>query len=341
MRVLFRRFFGKRVPIADCVALMICALFGLTSLVLARAPMPNAAHPGARSVMDAHNCYPYFGWWNDRIDRALSAGTPLAIEQDLLWYTDKRTGQARSTVTHGAPSTGREPNMREYFFEKVRPVVEQALRSTDHHDWPLITLNLDLKSDEPEHLEAIWKLLAEYRDWLTTAPRGEQIGEVAALDVKPILVLTGEADTQKAVFYDRVAVGERLLVFGATHTHTENITAGPEAIAPDAPDNYHRWWNNAWNVIEAGGQPNAGDWNAEKGKRLGDFVAYAHQRGFWIRFYTLDGVTVQQESCLGLFHGYNFGSRAAAEQRWQAAAKAGVDYIASDQYEELGRMLKK
>jgi hypothetical protein len=341
MRFLFGKILGKRIPIADCVALAICALFGVTSVVLARTPSPDAAHPGARSVMDAHNCYPYFGWWNDRIDRALSAGTPLAIEQDLLWYTDKRSGQARSIVTHGVPSTGHEPNMRDYFFEKVRPVVEAAMKSTDHHDWPLITLNLDLKSDEPEHLEAIWNLLTEYREWLTTTTRGAQIGEVGTLDVKPILVLTGEADTQKVVFYDRVAVGERLLVFGATHTHTENITAGPETIAPDAPDNYHRWWNNAWNVIEAGGQPNAGEWTTEKEKRLGDFVAYAHRRGFWIRFYTLDGVTVQEESCLGLFHGYNFGSRAAVEQRWRAAAKAGVDYIASDQYEDLGRMLKK
>lgn len=341
MRFLFRRFVGKRVPLADCIALTICALFGMTSFVLARTPMPNAARPGARSVMDAHNCYPYLGWWNDRIDRALSAGTPLAIEQDLLWYTDKRTGQSRSVVTHGVPSTGHEPNMKDYFFERVRPVVESALKSPDHHDWPLITLNLDLKSEEPEHLEAIWKLLAEYRDWLTTAPRGAQIGEIGALDVKPILVLTGESDGQKAVFWDRVPVGERLLVFGATHTHTENVTAGPKTIAPDAPDNYHRWWNNAWNVIEPGGQPNAGEWNLEKEKRLGDFVAYAHQRGFWIRFYTLDGETVQEESCRGLFHGYNFGSRAAVEQRWRAAAKAGVDYIASDQYEELGQVLKK
>jgi hypothetical protein len=42
--------------------------------------------PGARSVMDAHNCYPYDGRWGDRVDRALSAGTPVAIEQDLAWY---------------------------------------------------------------------------------------------------------------------------------------------------------------------------------------------------------------------------------------------------------------
>ena len=33
------------------------------------------SHPGSRTVMDAHNCYPYFEWWGDRIDRALSAGT--------------------------------------------------------------------------------------------------------------------------------------------------------------------------------------------------------------------------------------------------------------------------
>ena len=58
MRFPFQRVFGGRIPIADCIALMICVLFGLTSLVLARAPMPNAAYPGARSVKDAHNYYP-------------------------------------------------------------------------------------------------------------------------------------------------------------------------------------------------------------------------------------------------------------------------------------------
>jgi hypothetical protein len=56
MRLLFRRVFGGRIPIADCIALMICVLFGLTSLMLARGP--NATHPGARSVTDGRNCCP-------------------------------------------------------------------------------------------------------------------------------------------------------------------------------------------------------------------------------------------------------------------------------------------
>src|SRR5579859_8181291 len=80
--------------------------------------------PGSRTLMDAHNCYPYFEWWSDRIDRALSAGTPLAIEQDLGWYTDAKTGKGRSVVTHGDPITGEEPPMEEYFFARVRPIVE-------------------------------------------------------------------------------------------------------------------------------------------------------------------------------------------------------------------------
>ena len=52
--------------------------------------------PGSRSVMDAHNCYPYDEWWYDRIDRALSVGTPVAIEQDLVVRRSPRSSRQRS-----------------------------------------------------------------------------------------------------------------------------------------------------------------------------------------------------------------------------------------------------
>ena len=112
--------------------------------------MAQQFSPGSRTVMDAHNCYPYFEWWGDRIDRALSAGTPLAIEQDLAWHTDAKTGKSWSVVTHGEPTTGEEPIMEHYFFDKVRPVVEKALHDGNHGDWPLITLNLDFKDNKPD-----------------------------------------------------------------------------------------------------------------------------------------------------------------------------------------------
>src|SRR5262249_36508839 len=84
--------------------------------------------PHHRTLLYCHNCYPYYEWWFDRIDRALSAGTPLAIEQDLLWAKNPHTGKMASVLSHGAPPTGAEPGMREYFFERIRPIVEKALR---------------------------------------------------------------------------------------------------------------------------------------------------------------------------------------------------------------------
>ena len=254
-------------------------------------PAPEQWRPGARVLLDAHNCYPYFEWWTDRIDRALSAGTPLAIEQDLLWAKNPRTGQMNSVVSHGAPATGAEPGMREYFFERVRSIVEKALRDGNHGDWPLITLNLDLKSEEPEHHVAIWDLLTQYKDWITTAPKTSNLERMEALDIKPILVLTGESDAQKAVFYDRVPAGGRLLVFGAVRTNTKDPSAPPEVLEPHPADNYHRWWNNSWHVVEPAGQPQSGEWTAQKQARLEALVRHAHSNNLWIRFYTLDGAT--------------------------------------------------
>jgi hypothetical protein len=312
-----------------------------TSLIRADRPALDAAHPGSRVLLDAHNCYPYFEWWGDRIDRALSGSASLAIEQDLYWYTNPKTGQARSVLAHGSPVSGDEPGMREYFFERVRPIVQKALREGNPGDWPLITLNLDLKSEEPEHLAAIWNLLTEYQDWITTASRSADIHQVAALDLKPILVFTGESDGQKAAFYDQRPIGSKLLVFGAVATNTKDPLAKPEVLEPNPADNYHRWWNNAWGVVEAGGPSKAGTWTPQKDERLKELVSYAHKQGLWIRFYTLDGATPADLSCRGWFRSYNFGSREAVQARWQAAIDAGVDYLATDQYEDFASLLRR
>jgi hypothetical protein len=302
-------------------------------------PVASEFLAGHRVLLDAHNCYPYIDWWKDRIDRALSTGTPVAIEQDLYWYTDPKTQRSWSILAHGAPISGSEPTLKSHFFERVRPIVERALREGDHGNWPLITLNLDFKTEEPEHLKAIWNLLSEYKDWITTAPSGPNIHTVAPLNVKPLLVLTGESNAQKAVFYDQVRIGNPLLVFGATPTHNQDPNAEPAVLAPESADNYHRWWNNPWRVVEIEGQPDAGSWTDRDERRLNDLVKYAHQRGFWIRFYTLDGENVGDESANGWFHSYNFGSLDAARLRWRAAIRAGVDFVATDQYEDFAREL--
>src|SRR5215468_4052116 len=190
-------------------------------LLLAAPPVGAEFAPGTRVLLDAHNCYPYNGRWADRIDRALSTGTPLAIEQDLVWYRDPVTGTGRSLVAHDdreKPALGldgTEPSMRDYFLERVRPIVERALAEQRRDTWPILTLNLDFKTEEPEHLAAVWALLREYKPWLTTAVRTAHVSDVQPLQIGPMLVLTGESDDQRKAFYDAVPIGGSLLVFGA------------------------------------------------------------------------------------------------------------------------------
>ena len=295
-----------------------------------------------RVVLDAHNCYPYDGKYQDRIEIALQTGLPLAIEQDLAWYVDPATGQGRSVLIHGDKPHGREPNMREYFFERVRPIVEQALKEDKRDRWPLITLNLDFKSDEPAHHQAVLKLLTEYQAWLTTAPRTATLAVRAPLDWKPILVLTGASLVQQKTFHDNVPAGGRLLLFGAgavTQRSTELTVV--DQLIPNPATNYRRWLNAPWAIVELGGQIKASDWSQQDAKRLEAIARRAHRLGYWMRLYTLNGHEPKAGADAGWSRGYNFGSLAEAKKRWKAAVEAGIDYLATDQYEEFAPFVKK
>jgi hypothetical protein len=299
--------------------------------------------PGGRVLLDAHNAYPYHGQWRDRIDRALATGLPVAIEQDLAWVCSP-SQSCRSVVAHQEPYTGGEPTLREYFFERIRPVIARALGSGSRREWPLIVLNLDFKTNEPEHHAAVWELLGAYEAWLTTAARTARSDAIARLDVGPVLVLTGEPDTQQVAFHDRVPVGGRLRVFGAVATararEAPGSAAAPPPGRPPGPrTNYRRWWNNPWSVVEASGPHQAGEWTPEEAARLHLLVRRAHAAGLWIRFYTLNGARPDEPS-LGWDPAYNFGSREAVAIRWRAAIDAGVDFIATDQYEAFAAVRK-
>jgi hypothetical protein len=296
-----------------------------------------------RPVLDAHNCYPYDGRWADRIDRALASGFPVSIEQDIAW------ANGRAVVTHTSKTTGAEPTLREYFFERVRPVVEQALKKNDRASWPIIILHFDFKSLEPETLRGVWQLLGEYESWITTAPQTSDPHALAPLDRRPILVITEDADIQEQIFSRDLKPGERLRVFGSAHTGAIEAksreerahllaTLPAEKLLPDPPTNFRRWWNNSWFEVEEGGQTRAGDWTKADEARLQALVDRAHGLGYWIRFYTLDGFSESEDR--GWDQGYNFGSLDAVQLRWNAALDAGVDFIATDQYEDLAALIR-
>ncbi len=319
----------------------VAGVFWFSLLCLGSTKAQEKFLPGHRTVADAHNCYPYGEWWFDRIDRALAGGVPLAIEQDLVWYRPRPGNAGRSLIAHGSPLSGTEPGMEEYFFKRIQPLVESALLNPDRSQWPLITLNLDIKTEEPEHLKAIWNLLSKYQSWLTTAPRTADASKPERLSVGPILVLNGLSDAQETVFYKEVPLGGKLLTFGAVHTDFTDKSAAADVLETESETNYRRWWNNPWTVVEPEGQQEAVYWTAEKEERLQSLVAQAHRRGLWIRFYTLDGATPTQRSMNGWYKTYNFPSLEAAKIRWRRAVVAKVDYLASDQYELISAVVKQ
>jgi hypothetical protein len=231
----------------------------------------------------------------------------------------------------------------------VRPVIEKALAQDRRSEWPLIVLHFDFKDTRPAILHAVWRLLGEYEPWLSTATKTADPHQLSPIERRPILVVTEDSDAQAKVFYDDVPVGARLRLFGSAHTeeappeasaaqsaHWE-ATAPPARLLATRATDYRRWWNNSWGVIEEGGQTRAGAWTKTDDRRLRALVDYAHAQGYWIRFYTLDGFDGKQDR--GWDESYNFGSMRSVIPRWQAAIAAGVDFIATDQYEALSRYL--
>jgi hypothetical protein len=320
---------------------------GLLLVVSTQAQQLNYLN-GNRPTLDAHNCYPYDGRWADRIDRALRTGFPVAIEQDMAWYVDPATGKGRPVVTHSAKTNGSEPTLQQYFFERVRPIVEKALAQNNRTQWPMIILHFDFKDNQAPVLHAVWDLLGEYQDWITTAPKGKDPHELTAFEPKPILVLTEDSDAQEEVFFNQVPIGSKLRLFGSAHTNIPSgkseqelirlaATLTPEQLLTERPTNYRRWWNNSWYEVEDGGQPHAGEWTPADAQRLRALVNHAHQLGYWIRFYTLDGFVPGNGK--GWSNGYDFGSLEAARIRWKASIDAGVNLIATDQYEDLAEVM--
>jgi hypothetical protein len=239
--------------------------------------------------------------------------------------------------------------LREHFFERVRPIVEKALKENDRERWPLIVVHFDFKSLDAALLRAVWDLLGEYENWLTTAAQTAEPRRLARFEAKPLLVLTEDADEQEEVFFRQIPKSAKLRLFGSAHTsgldgksRQDQIhlaaTLPPAQLLTAAPTNYRRWWNNSWFEVEEGGQRRAGEWVEEDAQRLRALVGHAHRLGYWIRFYTLDGFTPAES--LGWDNVYNFGSREAVLARWKAALDAGVDLIATDQYEDLGALMR-
>ncbi len=281
----------------------------------------------------------------------ISTGVPFVVEEDLVWV------DGRSLLIHNAKAAAPDsPTLDTYFFPKVAPIVERAFKAGNHGDWPLITLYLDIKNDPVEHLEAISKVLDKHDAWLTKAVKTSDIGKQSPLELKPMMVILEDKqnDIKQDFFYDRVPVGGKFRAFGSATKFDDNPThlprtarverlanmvkREPEQLLTKRADNYRRWFRTDWAFIELCGPERGADWNAASDARVKKFVNYGHSLGYLVSFYSINGFTDQQN--LGWTAEFNFGSQEAALLRWNAAINAHADFIATDQYEELAKVIR-
>src|ERR1022692_2846723 len=255
----------------------LCGAAGLILTGTVAAKLKNTYAPGSRVEILAHNAYPDHGKYGDRLDRAIAAGAPFAVEEDLAWV------EGRSLLIHGAKNlTPDDPTLESYFFPKVRPIMEKALQEGNKGNWPLVTLYLDIKNDPVEHLQAISNTLDKFDSWLTTAVKTSDITKQSPLDLKPMMVLVEDkqGDIKQEFFYDRLPVGGKVRVFGSAAKPDENpqhltreknqeaiemlASRDPEQLVSQKADNYRRWWATNWGFIEKGGETHAGEWSKAK-----------------------------------------------------------------------------
>jgi hypothetical protein len=322
------------------------ASIGAAALTLAAA---FHLQPGSRIVVLAHNAYPDHGKYGDRLDRVIGIGQPFVVEQDLSWI------EGKSLMIHGAKNVGSDdPSLESYFFPKVKPMMEKALRDGNKGNWPLVTVYLDIKNDPLDHLQAIDKTLDQYSAWLTTAVKPADGMVQTPLDIKPMMVLVEDKqnDIKEDFFYGRVPVGGKIRVFGTATkagpkpgvklSKAEAVdymaTLNPADVITGKANSYRRWVGLDWAIVEKGGESNAGDWTAEEATRLKKFVDYGHKMGYFVSLYCLDGFTEAENQ--GWDKDYNFGSKEAAMIRWKAAIAAKPDFISTDQYEELAKAIQ-
>ena len=209
-----------------------------------------------KPILDAHNCYPYEGKWSNRIDRALSTGSPVSIEQDIALY------QGRAVVSHTAKTTGVEPLFPGYFFARVRPIVEKALKENKPDTWPVIILHFDFKDTQAPLLHAVWDVLGQYQDWITTAPKTADPHSLnrstASRRSSSPKIPTPRSKSSSTNSSQAIASASSA---PPTPLHVRDRQPPcspprrPSQLLREKPTNYRRWWNNSWDEVEEGGQP--------------------------------------------------------------------------------------
>jgi len=295
------------------------ALVCTSLFIQAVSPAPAGDYP-ARWFLNAHNCYPAEGRGADRLARARRAGIS-AIEIDLAWSDARK----RAVITHTAKLNGGEPLIDDYLLAPILPELRKM-----PVDRPGILVIFDFKDHEAGTVREVYDLLQRLRSLVTTCgKRGESPAD-SPMRWRPLTVLLS-GDPQAIAAYEQMTPpGDAYLAMGNREPPENKFRENVEDYFPQPATAFYRVFNFNWAHVEKTRNNEAGPFTPAKRARLDALVTAAHRKGYWSRAWTLNA-TSQAWSPED-----NFSSNDALLERWRAAAAAGLENIATDEYELAG-----
>jgi murein DD-endopeptidase MepM/ murein hydrolase activator NlpD len=270
--------------------------------------------------VSAHNCYLADRRDNPRLVEALALGIDN-VEIDLGW------DDAAKRLIVGHDAAPRAGVAYPEFESMLVPALEAHWKA--HPPGPGVAptvLTVDWKTDRPKAVARFKAFLDAHADWFSSAPKADP----SPLTVRRLTVCLTGGDAAKDAYDALVPAGGSYRAFRDTVVGVgARYEPDVAAYAPRRATAYHRFLTWHWGVVEQGGPLAAAVWTPTDAARLAALVDLAHCQGYRVRVYCLDGHTGP------LLGGYRFRTDADAKLRWLAAAKAGVDWVASDEYAEI------
>jgi hypothetical protein len=283
---------------------------------------PSHADPPKPLPISAHNCYPADSTRRDQLVEALGLGIDN-IEIDLGW------DEAKKRLIVGHDATPRAGVAYPEFEDYLVPALEAHWKSPRPDGAPTV-LTVDWKTSHPDAVRRFQAFLDAHPDWLSSAPKAPD----GKLTSRRLTVCLTGSDNAKDLYDSLIPAGGTYRAFRDRVFGGGDYRDDVKGYAPAPASAYHRFLTLHWGNVERGGPPGAGDWTAAEAARLKALLDHAHAQGYRVRFYCLDG-RHRLDSLP-----YRFASEDAARIRWRAAADAGADWVATDDYAEIVRALR-
>lgn len=250
----------------------------------------------------AHNAYPEKGQHGDRLERARRAGL-RAVEIDVSWSEERR----RAVITHEKIPAGGEPTLEQYFWKPLLPELERLPRGKP--GWLLL---VDFKTGHPGPVREL------YGDLQRRSRLVSRFG--SQIDYGPLTVLLTGDNRAIAAFEKLHPARGPYLAMGNREPPERQYRENLEEYFPEPPTAFYRVYNFEWSHIEPDRDARRnGPLPGNARDRLRAFAELARRKGYWLRTWTLNEST--------------FGGRAGLLERWTAAREAGVQMIATDEYD--------